>query len=212
MFGNYSIETASRHPSSLAVYGDEDNYSVEALRPVSPFDTRTSHPATSSIYNLSEQLGRQRLDCQSIDQPAWDYADTPSPLEPEDPTSPSDYWSTPRSTLACRRRLQRQSNIRLLCDPAHLESISKLMAQMIDSGDQCVISRTRSNSIPPVSVEDDAESIDSDLSSPRSMSGTSNDGFSPLAYSQSRRPGPLKRNTSSGDHRIRKRGQKNSRA
>jgi len=180
MFGDYSIETASRHPSSFAAQEDLDIYSLDSNRPVSPRDTRTSAPSTDiSVAQLSIYLDRQTLDSAPVDEDQWDPLGS-SRADSDYFSMSSRSWSTPLSPLACRRRLQRQNNIRLQCDPSYLRNISRLVERMITSKDQCEISESLPTTPDP--IDEDHESISSGQSSPRSISSASS------ANSSSRAP------------------------
>ena len=194
-FGDYSIETASCHPSALPPsYEDNSEYSA-AYGLLSPRNTRTSYPIElANMSNLSRAFSLQMLDSSSSDRTSAlesqsSYALSSDRAEP--PPSPSADRSSfilPRTPPPCwRRRLQRQRDTRLQNDPSHLSSIAQLVERMVDQGEQCeTIVRKRPTplaltpSVTP-SVHDDEEDNEdtseaSDLSSPRSVSGSSSNG------------------------------------
>lgn len=188
MFGNYSISTASRHPSSLpfedrTASATSDPYQLE--RSMSPFDKRTSSPAIAiSISQLSQTFDRQRLnsyDADAVTRDSWtvppywsEGIDEPSYVTDYQPPSPST-----RSPRCFSRRVQRQRDVRALCDPAHLRSISELVERMIDNGDQCGVSQPKVT-MPVAASPGPVEEIDSydssDDSVPRSSSTSSSLG------------------------------------
>jgi len=152
MFGNYSIATASCHPSSLPFADDESDYTSDPYqleRARSPYDRRTSNPSISlSISQLSQTLGRQQLnsyDTDAIVQGSWTNVSSKWSEAVDDDSSyvgtSEAPFSSARVPRCLTRRVQRQRDVRALCDPAHLRSISELVERMITNGDQCGVSQ-----------------------------------------------------------------------
>jgi len=190
-FGDYSIETASCHPSSLVNYTDDvsSSNSLSALGPLSPCDTRTSYPIEfANMSNLARAFGLQNLEASSAES-----SSDLDPLQSSSSTSESSANQTPSmlspKTPPCwRRRIQRQRDMHLQADPSHLRSISELVERMIDEGSQCETTQRPRNpkpsaiSIVPANYStevDEEDSECSDFASPRSLSGSSSNGRSP---------------------------------
>ena len=185
LFGDYSIETASCHPSSL--FRDRDNIDdvfsdpFQPVPPISPRDNKTSYPlALANMTALTREFSLQKLDRRASTEAESHY--TFASDERSEPSSPTSSRFLPSRSAPCwRRRMQRQSDSRLQCDPSHLRSISELVERMIDSGDQCGISMPKRFKIvpPPISTtaaDEDDEDEESDPSTPRSLSSTSSNG------------------------------------
>jgi len=188
-FGDYSIEVASCHPSSLSNY--EDNVSASSSDPfaasglLSPRDTRTSYPVEfANMSNLAREFGLQSLDASAPPASSnedYTLSSTHQYNQPPSPTRRSPPGS-PRALPCWRRRAQRQRDLHLQSDPSHLRSIRELVERMVSDGDQCETTRrTRPKNINttpavPLAENDDEEDSEcSDLSSPRSYSDSSND-------------------------------------
>ncbi|KAF4553356.1 Hypothetical protein D9617_7g030830 [Elsinoe fawcettii] len=195
-FGDYSIETASCHPSSLTAHEDDVFAPTTfAPQPLSPRDTRTSYP--SAIVNVTD-LARQ-FSLQDLERPSIDVQITSS-LAPEHtssspthlqvPSSPlrRSSLSSPRTAPCWKRRMHRHSATRLLADESHLKSISELVERMVESNDQCgVISRREADLTPtpatPYTYDgDDYFGSSSDSGSPRSLSSSSSNGRRPSYF------------------------------
>jgi len=188
-FGDYSIETASCHPSSFANYTDDVSTASSVLGPLSPCDTRTSYPVEfANMSNLARAFGLQNLETP--------HTTSVTELDSLDPSSLSNMPSssaqlasstTPRTPPCWRRRVQRQRDMHLQADPAHLRSISELVERMVEEGSQCETTQRSRNPKPSMisivpaqfSTEVDEDESDSELSSPRSLSGSSSNGRSP---------------------------------
>ncbi|PNS19465.1 hypothetical protein CAC42_7309 [Sphaceloma murrayae] len=186
-FGDYSIETASCHPSSLTAHED-DVFAPSTFPPPSPMSSRgagTSNPSSYvNVTNLSRVFSLQTLDTPTMDSDinshlSHDYS-APSPTHLQVPSSPLRRTSISSSrTAPCwKRRMQRQRDIRLLSDESHLKSIAELVERMVDSSDQCGVITRRDADLTPTPatpVFDDGEDYfdSSDSGSPRSLSSSS---------------------------------------
>jgi len=192
-FGDYSIETASCHPSSLVNHTDDvfaASNPLSALGPLSPRDTRTSYPVEfANMSNLARAFGLQNLETPSIDS-STDLEPLHSSSSTNESSSSNQVSSStsPRTPPCWRRRIQRQRDMYLQADPSHLRSISELVERMVDEGSQCETTQRPRNSKPSMisivpanySTEVDEEDSEcSDLASPRSLSGSSSNGRSP---------------------------------
>lgn len=208
MFGNYSIEAATQHPSSLRLRDDDDDFSglYSPNRPASPFDTRTSYPsAPLSLSQLSQCFDAQSLSSTSGDtdrcpQDSYFQPIVSPAVRVDDPFTSRPvgrplFMRSPGSSLNVNRKVQRQRDVRRLCEPDHLRNISELVARMIDSGDQCGIASSpeRSTVARTSSSSDDEAYTSTPLSSPSSVSSTSsseerrNSWFESSDYSSSTR-------------------------
>lgn len=202
-FGDYSIASASSHPSSLS-YRDQDDSATSnpllASGPLSPCDTRTSYPIEfANMTNLARAFGLQQLGSTDEDaQRNHDPLSSASLSRDQPSLTHSQPSAAPRTPPCWRRRMQRQRDLHLQSDPSHLRSISELVERMVNEGSQCKTNqRTRQPRPRPsmISVvpsdafqeEDDNEddSEFSDLSSPRSLSGSSTNGRSPTYFEPS---------------------------
>lgn len=188
-FGDYSIETASCHPSSLGSYTDDISTASSVLGPFSPCDTRTSYPVEfANMTNLARAFGLQNLETPnrtSASEP--DSLDTTTLSDAPSSSAQLSSSITPRTPPCWKRRVQRQRDMHLQADPSHLRCISELVQRMVDEGSQCeTTQRSRAPnpsmiSIVPAefSTEVDEDESDSESSSPRSLSGSSSNGRSP---------------------------------
>ncbi|PSK53157.1 hypothetical protein B9Z65_3357 [Elsinoe australis] len=195
-FGDYSIETASCHPSSLTAHGD-DVFAPSAFpppSPMSPRDNRTSSPtAYVNITHLARAFSLQTLDTSRIDAEvssslSSDFS-APSPTRLQVPSSPLRRTSVSSSrTAPCwKRRMQRQRDIHLLADESHLKSIAELVERMVDSNDQCGVVNRREVDLTPTPATPLVEDGDdyfgsSDSGSPRSLSSSSSNGRRPSYF------------------------------
>jgi len=186
-FGDYSIEVASCHPSSLSHYKDNvfstsDPFATPG--PLSPRDTRTSYPIEfANMTNLAREFGLQSLDTSNSTSDCNDHYVVSSQQQYSQPPSPSrPAASSSLRALPCwKRRAQRQRDIHMQADPSHLRSIRELVERMVSDGDQCETTHgsrptaivTTTPSVP-LTEGDEEDSEASDLSSPRSFSGSSN--------------------------------------
>ncbi|KAG8624522.1 hypothetical protein KVT40_007589 [Elsinoe batatas] len=194
-FGDYSIETASCHPSSMS--RQEDHVFAPTTfvpQPLSPRDMRTSYPsAVVNITDLARQFSLQDLERPSIDVHfTTSFApdnNLPSPSHLQVPSSPlpRTSLSTPRTAPCWKRRMHRHSATRMLADETHLKSIAELVERMVDSNDQCGVTHRRDTDLTPTpgtplvdDAEDDFDSSDS--GSPRSLSSSSSNGRRPSYF------------------------------
>lgn len=161
------------------------------VSPRSPRDMSRSYPTMlANVTDLARCFSLQSLD------PATSEADDGLGAPFEYSTSGSSHHlqvpsplrrasvSMSRSPPCWKRRMQRQSNIRLLTDPAHLRSISEMVERMIDNKDQCGVVERERDTIPtpatPLADDEDFDSCDS--GSPRSMSSSSSAGRRPSYF------------------------------
>lgn len=139
MFGQYSVSTASRHPSSIPCRDlNTKSYTSRAgPRPV---------PRPFSICQLSQRFSEQRLqhDAAATALIRSEPCDPALALE-LDETNADDQTSlyVGSATGASRRRYQRQQGVRMLCDPSHLRNIQDMVERMISSESQCAVSPPR---------------------------------------------------------------------
>jgi hypothetical protein len=136
MFENYTV-TASRHPSSLppscdGMFGPDWNV------------PRISPPCESqnSITQLSQQFSEMRYTSQPFFYPQHTAMNAERELDSN--LSSADYVGSP---CPSRRRAQRQHGVRMLCDPSHLRNIQDMVDRMVQSGEQCAVSRPRACSV-----------------------------------------------------------------
>lgn len=169
-------------------------YAPNSLPQVSPRSRRefsTSYPsALANVTDLARQFSLQNLETASPDTEdsrtgSFDYSLSPSNQHLQVPsTLRRSSVSMTRSPPCWKRRMQRQSNIRLLTDPSHLHSISELVQQMVESNDQCGIVKRDADLVPtpstPLVEDDDFDSCDS--GSPRSLSSSSSNGRRPSYF------------------------------
>lgn len=191
-FGDYSIETASCHPSALTRPEDDifaPHTLDQPLSPISPRKTRTSYPSDIiNISHLTRQFGLQNLDNTAKEHPMLspsliEYTTAPDMSSHNGPLSPlrRGSVSAPRGSPCWKRRMQRQSNSHLLTDPAHLRSISEMVQRMVESSDQCGVVRRKPADLVPTPAtllvdDDDEDANSSDSGSPRSLSSSSTNG------------------------------------
>ncbi|KAF2150632.1 hypothetical protein K461DRAFT_280624 [Myriangium duriaei CBS 260.36] len=192
-FGDYSIETASCHPSSLTIPEDEvyaPNTLPPQISPRSPRDSTTSYPTSiANVTDLARQFSLQNLEPPGLDNDdgrneSFDYSSSPGQhLQVPSPLRRTSV-SMARSPPCWKRRMQRQSNIRLLTDPSHLRSISEMVQRMVESEDQCGVVKREPDLTPtpatPFTEDDDFDSCDS--GSPRSLSSSSSNGRRPSYF------------------------------
>lgn len=187
-FGDYSIESASCHPSSIRVHDDRytPTSNDSTLAQFSPGDTReplqSRAQLTINMSALTKDFGLQSL----VLEPQNDMH-TAKPSLPSLRTSSS--VNTPRATPCWRRRLQRERDVRLQADATHLRSIRRLVTDMVDKQDQCGVSHVSGVAalLSPLSICDaDSEDDDcSDLSSPSSIRSRDSCGTRPSGFALS---------------------------
>ncbi|KAF1808455.1 hypothetical protein P152DRAFT_477245 [Eremomyces bilateralis CBS 781.70] len=156
MFDNYSLRTASRHPSQP----------TGPYPSVSPTSTPESYGAQHrAINDLTHQLDTSHLADQSPTTsyfdfdtpPPYNYPTNPSPTSSHAPDDPApsqlaNYFETDYRAL----RAQRQAASRLQCSTRHLREISALVTRMVESGEQCCLFSPSSS----CAAADPAEPID----------------------------------------------------
>lgn len=139
-FGNYSIESASCHPSSLTNprsatdIPTSDPSSVFAQ--FSPCDLRPGRARTQvNMSALTQCLGQSSLSLKASDinflQNRRDRSRSPpSPSDPMCSTSSPNSKATSAATACWKRRLQRQRDMRLQTDPGHIRALRELVHDM----------------------------------------------------------------------------------
>ncbi|GAB7353246.1 hypothetical protein MBLNU459_g3756t1 [Dothideomycetes sp. NU459] len=180
MFGNYSVATASRHPSSLPCNDDYETFDAP------PVDARCVAQNTFarqlSITQLSQRFSEQRLHQDTPfsirSNPFASSCDASSDADFSEPLSPRSYVG---SMAPSKRRTRRQEGVRMLCDPAHLRSIQEMVDRMIQTEDQCAVVSSRAMSLGgeslPTSEDDEGYNSLEDAST-RSNSSSSSCGLS----------------------------------
>lgn len=146
MFENYTV-TASRHPSSLPLFGP--GWTVP----------RTSSPCESqtSITQLSQKFSELGY----TSQPISNSQARRSSSADNDLDSSMKSMNYVGSWSPSRRRLQRQHGVRMLCDPSHLRNIQDMVNKMVQSGEQCAVSPPRASSAEPMPSHADDEGYSS---------------------------------------------------
>lgn len=189
MFENYSVATASRHPSSLPCNDNYDDFVAPPVDARSIAQRAFAHQL--SITQLSQRFGEQRLHQDAPlsirSDPFASIRDTPSDLDADflDLPSPRSYVG---SMAPSKRRSRRQEGVRMLCDPAHLRSIQEMVDKMIQNQDQCAVSPSRSlhfEDDSPSRVEDDEGYNSLEEVSVRSNSSSSSSSSCGLSYRRS---------------------------
>lgn len=187
MFGNYSVATASRHPSSLPCNDDYEDFGAPHV------DVRCIVPkqfsGQMSITQLAQRFSEQRLHSDATlsirSDPFAMMCDTSSDAGFDDLPSPRSYIG---SMQPSRRRTRRQEGVRMLCDPAHLRSIQEMVDRMIQTEDQCAVRSTRSVSLTEdqsPNSEDDEGYNSLEHATARSNSSSSASSNSGLSYRRS---------------------------
>lgn len=185
MFGDYSVATASRHPSSLPC---NDNYEAFGAPQVDALCiAQRAFASQLSITQLSQRFSEQRLHQDaplSIRSDPFASASSDTDADFLDLPSPRSYVG---SLGFSRKRSRRQEGVRMLCDPAHLRSIQEMVEKMIQNQDQCAVSSPRSFSLgdePLTGTEDDEGYNSLEEASTRSNSSASSSSCG-LSYRRS---------------------------
>lgn len=136
--------------SSNASSTHDSSRSVSPCSPTGPLPP----PARCSVNDLASQFDRQRLrqDAQICYQPCDSYANldddagwaipaADSSLDDLDMSPPTRVRTAPARSYSPSRRLQRQAQTRMLCSGTHHKDIAVLLEGMIDSSEQCSITK-----------------------------------------------------------------------
>jgi len=148
MFDNYSVATASRHPSSIPCRDLTFPYC----------DSPRDFPRTASRHISISQLS-QRFSEQQLHHDAMPHVRSEPCTTSKMDRRGSSFADGPGGThvgtaTASSRRLQRQVGVRMLCDASHLRSIQEMVGRMVHSESQCVVTHTRTDSFGEKDVAD----------------------------------------------------------
>ena len=156
---NFSFDT----PRSPSLDSSTTTTTRDSSRAVSPCSTAGPYPPPRySVTDLAAQFADQRI--QKGSQICYDSCDTyanndndadwsiPS-IEDTDLAPLSHARTFPQRAHSPSRRAQRQLNTRLLCTASHQRDISSLVANMVDSHDQCLVASP--DSFTSTTVDDD---------------------------------------------------------
>lgn len=171
---NFGFGTA-RSPSlgsANASSTRDTSRSVSPCSPISPF----SPPPRFSVTDLAASFAGQRLhrrsqicydSCEAYAADDDDAGWIVQASIDEDETSPLSRTQTfqrPARPHSPSQRLQRQLTSRLLCSASHHRDISALVAQMVESNEQCSISPPEAMSTPAVVDDEGYDSSDGSYS------------------------------------------------
>lgn len=157
---NFSFDTP-RSPS----IGSSSTATRDTSRSVSPCSAASPFPPPRfSVTDLAAQFADQRIHKQS--RICYDSCESYANLDNDEdwsiPSAENDDYSTlsrsrtfPQRAHSPSRRTQRQVNSRMLCNVSHHRDIAALVARMVDSKEQCSVSR--SDSFVPVAADEDED-------------------------------------------------------
>jgi len=191
MFGDYSVATASRHPSSLPCREDF----ISGPHHESPRNYATVCPRYISISQLSQRFSEQRLQQDA----ALNIRSEPSERSNDTDSVEALARSYIGSAVPSRRRQRRQQGVRMLCDLSHLRNIQDMVERMVQSKDQCAVSPS-----PGIGIEgecyidakvDEGYSSLEDHTSPSRRRSTSSSSSSSSSSSLCSLDGHFKRST-----------------
>jgi hypothetical protein len=168
MFSPTFTFDAPRSPSLDSTNTTSTRDTSRSVSPCSP--TSAFPPPRYSVTDLAAQMDKQRLrsEAQICHQPCSAYANTDDdavwalpPLSGDEamPTAVLRRVRTApvtgRSTSPTSRRLQRQTNSRLLCSATHHKDIASLLERMVNTSEQCSVAPPTSLAVPTHPTEDD---------------------------------------------------------
>ncbi|KXL46242.1 hypothetical protein M433DRAFT_144558 [Acidomyces richmondensis BFW] len=172
---NFSFDTA-RSPSLRSTKASstrDTSRSVSPCSPISPF----SAPPGFSVTDLAASFATQRLhgraqicydSCEAYaandDDAGWVIHSSIEEAEASPLARTRTYPPRPARPHSPSQRLQRQLNSRLLCSTSHHRDISALVAQMVESNEQCSISPPEAMSAPAAVDDEGYDSSDGSYS------------------------------------------------
>ncbi|KAF1353750.1 hypothetical protein BDV97DRAFT_347324 [Delphinella strobiligena] len=177
MFGDYSVATASRHPSSLPCREDF----ISGPHHQSSRDYTSVCPRQVSISQLSQGCSEQRLQQDA----ALNIRSEPSVQTHDTDSVEALARSYIGSAVPSRRRQRRQQGVRMLCDASHLRNIQEMVERMVQSEDQCAVSASPSVGIEgscyiDAKVDEGYSSLEDNTGSSRRRSTSSSSSSSSL--------------------------------